>query len=71
MKSVFEVRNENCTFEINFTFTIKNQLQVTLKFSADPFNYILQQVVLMSTAAVVLVLLYRLLPASSRMTVYS
>ena len=70
MKSVFEVRNESCPFEINFTFTIKNQLQVTLKFSADPYLHF-QQVVLMPIAAVFVVLLYPLLPATSKITVYS
>jgi hypothetical protein len=70
VKSVFEVRNGNCPFEINCTFTVKNQLQVTLKFSVDPYLH-LQQVVLMPTAAVFVVLLYPLLPAVSRMTVYN
>ena len=36
MISDCEVRNENCPFELNCTFTIKNQLQVTLIFSVDP-----------------------------------
>ena len=70
MKSVFEVRNENRPLEINFTFTIQNQLRVRLKFSVDPYLHS-QQVVLMPTAAVFVVLLYPLLPATSRMNVYS
>jgi hypothetical protein len=68
VKSVFEVRNGNCPFEIYFTFTIKNQLRVRLKFSVDPYLH-LQQVVLMPTAAVFAVLLYILLPETSRVTV--
>jgi hypothetical protein len=51
VKSDFEVRNESRPFEINFSFTIKNQLQVTLKFLVDPYLH-LQHLVLMPTAAV-------------------